>query len=36
MANDVLMPLLVIHRKTVNDVVWEDGWRDGHGFYPFQ
>jgi hypothetical protein len=32
MTGDVLMPLLVIHRKTVDDAVWEDGWRDGHDF----
>jgi hypothetical protein len=32
MAGNVLMPLLVIHRKTVDDAVWEDGWRDGQDF----
>jgi hypothetical protein len=25
MAGDVLMPLLVIHRKTADDAIWEDG-----------
>jgi hypothetical protein len=32
MAGDVLMPLLVIHRKTGDDAAWEDGWRDGQDF----
>jgi hypothetical protein len=32
MAGDMLMPLLVIHRKTVDDAVWEDGWLDGQDF----
>jgi hypothetical protein len=32
MAGDVLMPLLVIHRKTIDDAVWEEGWRDGQDF----
>jgi hypothetical protein len=32
MAGDVLMPLRVIHRKTVDDAVWEDGWRDWQDF----
>jgi hypothetical protein len=32
MAGAMLMPLLVIHRKTVDDTVWEDGWRDGQDF----
>jgi hypothetical protein len=25
----VLTPLLVIHRCTIDDAVWEEGWRDG-------
>jgi hypothetical protein len=32
MAGDVLMPLLVILRKTIDNTVWEDGRRDGHDF----
>jgi hypothetical protein len=32
MAGDVLMSLLLIHWKTVDDAVWEDGWRDGQDF----
>jgi hypothetical protein len=32
MAGDTLMPLLVIHRKTIDDAVWEEGWRDGQDF----
>jgi hypothetical protein len=32
MAGDVLMPLLVIHRKSADDAVWEDGWRDEQDF----
>jgi hypothetical protein len=32
MADDVLMPFLVIHWKAVNDAVWEDGWQDEHAF----
>jgi hypothetical protein len=32
MVDDVLMPLLVIHQKTVDNAVWEDGWRDGQDF----
>jgi hypothetical protein len=31
-AGDALMPLLVIHRRTIDDAVWEDGWRDGQDF----
>jgi hypothetical protein len=32
MAGDVLMPLLVIHRKTGDDAVCEDGWWDRQDF----
>jgi transposase len=32
MAGDVVVPLLVIHRKTIDDAVWEEGWRDGQDF----
>jgi hypothetical protein len=32
MAGDALMPLLVIHRRTIDDAVWEEGWRDGQDF----
>jgi hypothetical protein len=32
MAGDALMPLLVIHRKTIDDAVWEEGWRNGQDF----
>jgi hypothetical protein len=31
-AGDKLMPLLVIHRKTIDAAVWEEGWRDGQDF----
>jgi hypothetical protein len=27
MAGDVLTPLLVIHRRTIDHEVWEEGWR---------
>jgi hypothetical protein len=33
MVGDVLMPLRVVHRETVVDAVWEDGWRDGQDFF---
>jgi hypothetical protein len=29
MAGDTLTPLLVIHRKTIDEEVWAEGWRDG-------
>jgi hypothetical protein len=32
MAGDVLTPLLIIHRRTIDDAVWEDGWRNGEDF----
>jgi hypothetical protein len=32
MAGDVLMPLLVTHRRTIDAAVWEEGWRDGQDF----
>jgi hypothetical protein len=32
MAGDALMPLLIIHRRTIDAVVWEEGWRDGQDF----
>lgn len=32
MAGDVLMPLLVIHRRTIDDTVWENEWRNGWEF----
>jgi hypothetical protein len=32
MAGDTLMPLLVIHRKTIDEDVWLEGWRDGQDF----
>jgi hypothetical protein len=32
MASDALMPLLVIHRRTIDAAVWEEGWRDGQDF----
>jgi hypothetical protein len=32
MADGVLTSLLVIHGKTVDDAVWEDGWRDWQDF----
>jgi hypothetical protein len=32
MAGDTLMPLLIIHRKTVDQAVWEEGWRNGQDF----
>ena len=32
MAGDTLMPLLVIHRKTIDQAVWEEGWKDGQDF----
>jgi hypothetical protein len=32
MAGNTLMPLLVIHRKTIDAAVWEEGWRDGQDF----
>jgi hypothetical protein len=32
MTGDPLMPLLVIYRKTIDDVVWEEGWRNGQDF----
>jgi hypothetical protein len=31
-ACDVLMPFLVIHQKTGDDAVWEDGWRNEQNF----
>jgi hypothetical protein len=31
-ADDVLMPLLVIHQKTVDDAVWEDSTLDSPFF----
>jgi hypothetical protein len=32
MAGDALMPVLVIHLKTTDAAVWEEGWRDGQDF----
>jgi hypothetical protein len=32
MAGDGLMPLLVIHRRTIDAAVWEKGWQDGQDF----
>jgi hypothetical protein len=32
MASDALMPLLVIHQKTIEAAVQEKGWRDGQDF----
>jgi hypothetical protein len=32
MAGDALMPLLVIHRRTIDSAVWEEGWLDGQNF----
>jgi hypothetical protein len=32
MAGDALMPLLVIHRRTIDAAVWEEGWQDGQDF----
>jgi hypothetical protein len=32
MASDVLMPLLVMRRRTIDAAVWEEGWRDGQDF----
>jgi hypothetical protein len=32
MAGEVLTPLLVIHRRTIDHEVWEKGWRDGEDF----
>jgi hypothetical protein len=32
MAGDALMPLLVIDRRTIDAVVWEEGWRDEQDF----
>jgi hypothetical protein len=29
MAGDALMPLLVIHQRTIDAAVWEKGWQDG-------
>jgi hypothetical protein len=29
MAGDALMPLLVIHRRTIGAAIWGEGWRDG-------
>jgi hypothetical protein len=32
MAGDILMPLLIVHRKTIDDAVWDEGWRDWRNF----
>jgi hypothetical protein len=32
MAGDALMPLLVMHRRTIDAAVWEERWRDGQNF----
>jgi hypothetical protein len=32
MAGDALMPLLVIHQRTIDVAVWKEGWRDGQDF----
>jgi hypothetical protein len=32
MAGNMLIPLLVIHQKTIDDAVWEEGWWDGQNF----
>jgi hypothetical protein len=32
MAGDALMPLLVMHRRTIDAAVWEEGWQDGQDF----
>jgi hypothetical protein len=32
MAGDTLMPPLVLHRKTVDETVWEEGRRNGQDF----
>jgi hypothetical protein len=32
MAGDVLMPFLLIHRRTIDAAVWEEGWWNGQDF----
>jgi hypothetical protein len=32
MAGDALTLLLVMHRRTIDVAVWEEGWRDGQDF----
>jgi hypothetical protein len=32
MASDPVMALLIIHPKTIDQAVWEEGWRDGQDF----
>jgi hypothetical protein len=32
MASDTLMPLLIVYRKTIDDAIWNERWRDGQDF----
>jgi hypothetical protein len=33
MAGDIPMPLPVIHRKSIDCAIWEEGWREGQDFF---